>query len=247
MERPRRRSRAAGPGGWLTTLGGGLLLVVVGFGVGLVAGAAFEDPALLMEHVLGRTAEVELPAAGPLPRPADFGDEVFDPEAGEEMAAAPAAPPAEEPAPAEPPARPPLGARRGAGDAPVAAAATEARAPAPDRPAAEPPAPAVAAPPPARAAAAKPARPAAPPAPTPARGGFAVQVGAFADQSGARKLVDDLRGHGYQAGFVREAGGRAPFKVRVGPVATREEAERLARKLKAEHHLPTWVLAQDAG
>jgi DedD protein len=74
-----------------------------------------------------------------------------------------------------------------------------------------------------------------------------VQVGAFAEQAGARKLVDQLRGWGYTAGFVREEGGRAPFKVRVGPLATREEAERLARKLKAEHRLPTWVLAQDAG
>jgi cell division septation protein DedD len=35
--------------------------------------------------------------------------------------------------------------------------------------------------------------------------------------------------------------------VRVGPFATREEADRSAARLKAEERLPTWVLDEDAG
>jgi cell division protein FtsN len=36
------------------------------------------------------------------------------------------------------------------------------------------------------------------------------------------------------------------FRVRVGPVSTKEEAARLASKLKSDHQLPTWVLSDDS-
>ena len=54
--------RVAGPG-WFATIGGGVLLVVVGFGVGLVAGAAFEEPDLVVGHLVGRTTGVPLPGS----------------------------------------------------------------------------------------------------------------------------------------------------------------------------------------
>ena len=65
MER-RREMMEEGPG-WLATLGGALVLVVLGFGVGLVAGAAFEEPDLVVDHLAGRTTEVAL-ARGSEPR-----------------------------------------------------------------------------------------------------------------------------------------------------------------------------------
>jgi len=60
-ERGNSRRRAREGPGWFATLGGALLLVVVGFGVGLVAGAAFEEPGLVMDHLAGRTTDVPLP------------------------------------------------------------------------------------------------------------------------------------------------------------------------------------------
>lgn len=56
-----RTSRAAGVSA-AKTLAGAALLVVVGFGIGLLVGAAvWEDPSLLAGHVAGRTEEVPLP------------------------------------------------------------------------------------------------------------------------------------------------------------------------------------------
>ena len=53
------RGASAGPG-WLATLAGATILIVAGFGVGLVAGTAFEEPDLVMEHLSGNTTEVDL-------------------------------------------------------------------------------------------------------------------------------------------------------------------------------------------
>lgn len=58
-ERPSRRRRERGPG-WLATAAGALVLVVVGFALGLVAGAAFEEPELVARHLAGDTTEVPL-------------------------------------------------------------------------------------------------------------------------------------------------------------------------------------------
>ena len=49
-----RRSRA----GWLVTLVGLSLLAIPGFGVGLLAGVAWEDPGLLMSYLAGGTQDV---------------------------------------------------------------------------------------------------------------------------------------------------------------------------------------------
>lgn len=121
-----------------------------------------------------------------------------------------------------------------------------AAAPAP-RPATEPKLPAVAA-------------PARPPAPKPeatrlrpevlspgATARFAVQVGAFSESSAAEGLVERLRSSGFAA-YVSPSPetSSARWRVRVGPLASREEAERLAARLKAEEKLPTWVLDENA-
>lgn len=213
--RTRRRHARSGGAGWLGTALGALLLVAVGFAIGLVAGAAFEEPELVFEHLAGRTAQTPLVVAESVP-------------AGE-----PSAPePLPEVIPAPAPRARPLGAAREGPEPPTpppSAVAAPAPAPAPT--------PAVAAPPPVRA-----------PAESGPRGSsFAVQVGAFAEEPAARELVRTLRGTGFEAKVVREGAGAAPFKVRVGPVPSRPEAERLASRLQREQRLPTWVLALDGG
>ena len=191
--RTTRDARAAEPS-WLATLGGAVLLIVVGFGIGLVAGVAYEEPDLVVEQLAGRSTKVALDDLGGAPPTAD------------EAQLEPPTVPLQEAPPVETP--------------PVAA---------------PPPAPASpAAPPPPR------------PAPPPASGGFAVQVGAFAEAAGAESLVAKLQGLGFAA-YLAEAGGGvpAPYRVRVGPMVSREAADRMAARLKQEHRLPTWVLAED--
>jgi DedD protein len=190
--------RSTGPS-WVATLGGALLLVAVGFGVGLVAGTAYEEPQLVAEHLSGQTTEIPLAAEGE-----NGSDALAEPDVA---AAAPLDPAAEgEPAP--------LGA--GALDAEreerVAAAAPLA--------------------PPQAAVSLDPA--AAP--------GWSIQVGAFGNEGTARELAGELGRRGYSA-YIVDLGEDARFKVRVGPIATREEAERVAARLKSEQRLPTWILA----
>jgi cell division septation protein DedD len=88
----RKRSQSGGASGWLATLGGALLLVAVGFGVGLVAGTAYEEPALVADHLALRTTEVAL---GPID--GESGD--FEEFSGDVAAA----PPLEAPEPAPTP------------------------------------------------------------------------------------------------------------------------------------------------
>lgn len=85
MAARRSRERQDLAPGWLSTIAGAVLLVVVGFGVGLVAGAAWEEPELVMDHLAGRTTEVPLVAdleaeepapspQGPVVRPLGIGE-----------------------------------------------------------------------------------------------------------------------------------------------------------------------------
>ena len=58
----------------------------------------------------------------------------------------------------------------------------------------------------------------------------------------AAAIKAELGKRGY-ATYVTSEGAGARFKVRVGPIASRAEAERVAERLKTEHRLPTWILA----
>lgn len=204
-----KSKRGSGPG-WLATLLGAMVLVVLGFGLGLVTGAAYEEPKLVAEHLAGRTVNVALPTEveAPAARPA------------------PVAVPAPTPPPAAEPARP-LGE-------PLRAAAPPAKR-------SEPPN---------RAPASQARRPAAPPpvaaAPAPRKDGYRIQVGAFGDLAGAQKLRDELRAAGHPT-EIQERGTGARFKVRVGPLGTRAEAEGLAKQLESRRKLPTWILAPGRG
>jgi cell division septation protein DedD len=173
--RPRRNRP-----GWLSTLLGGGLLVLLGFAAGLVVGASVEDPDLIAAALAGNSTDVALPNEPLVPM-------------------------------AETAVRPALGVR------PTVAEA------APQRQAAAP-LPAVAAPPP---------------------GGFSVQVGAFGDKGPASQLVRQLEGSGFRAFLVAGDGSGPAWRVRVGPVASRPEADALARRLKRDQGLPTWVVSDD--
>jgi cell division septation protein DedD len=89
----------------------------------------------------------------------------------------------------------------------------------------------------------KPAEPAKPPVaavPKPAATGvgFALQVGAFGKEADANALRDKLRGNGFSA-FVEPVStdsGRL-FRVRVGPVSTRAEADQLKAQVAARNGL----------
>jgi cell division septation protein DedD len=92
-----RRRVQSGASSWLATLAGALVLVALGFGVGLVAGTAYEDPALVAEHLSGRSTEVafgpgeSLDAAGlPVDDVAAAPPPLAEPEA--ELEVEPAAP-----------------------------------------------------------------------------------------------------------------------------------------------------------
>ena len=75
------------------------------------------------------------------------------------------------------------------------------------------------------------------------RARYAVQVGAFAGRSAAGKVLEGLRGRGYPA-YLVESSDDGRFRVRVGPVPERAEADRMAHQLKVEEKLPTWVLRE---
>jgi len=78
-----------------------------------------------------------------------------------------------------------------------------------------------------------------------AASGYAVQVGAFSDAAAAARLRDDLRGKGFDAYVVPAASsGDGRTRVRVGPVASKVDAQAVADRLKREERLPTWVLAE---
>ena len=92
-------------------------------------------------------------------------------------------------------------------------------------------------------AAPAPARKAAPTL-TRAAAGFAVQVGAFSEKSAAKALADSLRAHGYSVYLSPTEGDPISWRVRVGPLGTRPEAEKTARRLETAEKLPTWVLGE---
>jgi DedD protein len=94
---------------------------------------------------------------------------------------------------------------------------------------------------------AAPAPPTPPVAAAPA-GSVAVQVGAFSTSEAAESLATALRAKGF-ATYVSPGtkAGSARWRVRVGPLATREEAEVTAARLEKSEQLPTWILNEDAG
>jgi len=82
---------------------------------------------------------------------------------------------------------------------------------------------------------------------TPAAAGarFVIQVGAFGTSKAADGVAGRLRAAGYPVQVIAPQSDDR-WRVRVGPLPTREEADATARRLKAEERLPTWVLREQA-
>jgi DedD protein len=93
---------------------------------------------------------------------------------------------------------------------------------------------------------------AAPPAPAPvetaalspisSRAGWAVQLGSFASRSNADNLSRQVKGQGFSVYVLPGgAGASVRYRVRVGPLADRDSAERTAAKLKSIGHVASLV------
>jgi hypothetical protein len=189
-------------GGWITTSVGALVLIAMGFGLGIVVGVVSKEPELMGGHVAGRSETIDWSAAA---------GEVSELPAVSASGFVEDGPAVDLPVLGEPE---PATARAVASIEKVPAAA--ARTPEPE---------------PTRVAAAS-------------QGSFGVQVGAFEKGAAAEEMAADLRGRGYPTVVSPSAGARDKrWRVRVGPVETRAEADELARELQKKEQLPTWVLS----
>ena len=91
------------------------------------------------------------------------------------------------------------------------------------------------------AAATKPVETAAP-SPISTRAAWAVQLGSFASRTNADNLSRQLKGQGFSVYVLSGGSGAAVrYRVRVGPLADRDAAERTAAKLKSIGHASTLV------
>ncbi len=165
---------------WFRLIGGGLLLSVVGFGLGILLGVVFEEPNLLVGHVAGDTEEVLLEPAKSgtaLTLPPLKNAKLPDPETfkkREEKAKLP----------------------------PVSAA-------------------------------------------PPNKGRFVIQVGAFSNSAQANAVAKNLKTKGYDCFVTPGTGaGDARWRVRVGPMPYRKDAEQVALRLKKQEKLPTWIISE---
>jgi DedD protein len=101
--------------------------------------------------------------------------------------------------------------------------------------------PSVAAPVPAPAAAVAVETPQSSPISGP-RGSWAVQLGSFASRANADNLLHQLKTQGFSVYILSGgAGTAARYKVRVGPLADRESADRTTAKLKSLGHVSSIV------
>ncbi len=162
-----------------------------------------------------RDAELSRPIAGRVPL--NLEPDLAPPPQEQPPASAP-------PAAGTPPARPVDPPAEPASPRPPQPAATPAPAP---QPAA---APAPVQPPPDEAARVRAILEGKSPAPAASGNGFVVQVGAFGEGSKAEALASELKSKGLTA-YTEKAG--SVTRVRVGPYASRGEADRAAERLKA--------------
>lgn len=76
-------------------------------------------------------------------------------------------------------------------------------------------------------------------------GRFAVQVGSWRSETKAAKLVDVWKQRGYASAYMESYGnertGDVWFRVRLGKMATRSEADALVNQVKQHHGLNAWV------
>jgi DedD protein len=80
------------------------------------------------------------------------------------------------------------------------------------------------------------------PSPISVRVTWAVQLGSFASRANADNLSRQLKGQGFSVYVLTGgSGASARYRVRVGPLADRDSAERTAAKLKSIGHVSSLV------
>jgi len=90
------------------------------------------------------------------------------------------------------------------------------------------------------AAAPAPVRPDEAPSAAP---GFFVQVGAFGSRDNARRLSGRLDDEGLSVRITEDNREDRPrYRVQVGPLETRSQAEAMAQRLATEHDLPGYIV-----
>jgi DedD protein len=77
---------------------------------------------------------------------------------------------------------------------------------------------------------------------TPAAGQVVIQVFSSSEQGQAERIRTRLVGGGHRA-FLSpvEVAGRTMYRVRIGPFASRQEAQRVAEQVRKGYKLDTWV------
>ena len=221
-ERSRASKRASSPS-WLASLMGAVFLISAGFMLGLVVGVVKEEPELVLGHLAGQSEEIRWSEQGAelgTPDVAARGPFLDSPEdfaADQGWSDAAIA--------IDPPALGAVAETAAAED--MASRGYEA--------------------PQSRLISSLPApkRPASKTLGSAQLRGFSVQVGAFAESVSADRISEDLRSKGFSVYITPSAGSRdGRWRVRVGPMDTRAEALEVARKLKTQEGLPTWVLSE---
>ena len=211
------RGRGLRPGGVLRAVGRLVVLVAMGFGLGLVFGVVMEEPELLAGHLRGESEAVRV-----RPVAESSGDtQALRPRSESPLLAASADEPTRQAvvegergqeAPATRSAPPPVGARSLASSPAAPSAGPSGRIE------------------PLAVGEAEASR-------------WAIQVGAFADESAAGGLADKLRSR-YPVVVLAGGEGRR-WRVRVQPLEGEKHARAVAASLKREEGLPTWVLSLD--
>ncbi len=231
MNQDRRR------GGWVSTLLALVVLVVVGFLCGALAGFLWEEPGLVLAYLSGETESVEWSEPGPVAaEPPPFADSA---EQDREAPAATRGIDAAAEMPRETSPESTVAALGVTEFVPEVAAAPPAKPTPPEVPEAAPRKP--------KTAPAPAAKPPAPRVAAVAPGRFSIQVGAFGDSAAAENLAARLRARGYKSYVKTDEAGGSRWRVRVGPVDGRAQAEDLAAKLQKGEKLPTWILDEGAG
>jgi DedD protein len=80
------------------------------------------------------------------------------------------------------------------------------------------------------------------PSPISSSRGWSVQLGSFGSRANADKLTRQVKGQGFSVFVLSGGSGSAVrYRVRVGPLANRQSAERMAAKLKSLGHVGSLV------
>ena len=69
---------------------------------------------------------------------------------------------------------------------------------------------------------------------------WSIQVGAFSDQAAAQRLAAGLRGR-YPVDVLPASGKSGRWRVRIQPIRSEDQAREMAERLKQDDRLPTWV------